>query len=65
MHLQHSHAAQALTDALAAWVEHLPQSARRTLTSDQGSEMACHDLVAAWFDEGIYFAAPTSPWMSG
>ncbi|MFI7582332.1 IS30 family transposase [Kocuria sp. M1N1S27] len=65
VHLPHGHAAQALTDALETLVEHLPQSARRTLTWDQGAEMARHDLVAAWFSEGVYFAAPASPWMRG
>ncbi|MFI7495075.1 IS30 family transposase [Kocuria sp. M4R2S49] len=65
VHLPNGHAAQALTDALEALVEHLPQPARRTLTWDQGSEMARHDLVAAWFSEGVYFAAPASPWMRG
>lgn len=65
VHLPHGHAAQALTDALESLVEHLPQPARRTLTWDQGSEMARHDLVAAWFSEGVYFAAPASPWMRG
>lgn len=65
VHLPHGHAAHALTDALHALVEHLPQVARRTLTWDQGSEMARHDLMVAWFDEGVHFAAPTSPWMRG
>ena len=65
VHLPNGHAAQALTDALEALVEHLPQPARRTLTWDPGSEMARHDLVAAWFSEGVYFAAPASPWMRG
>ncbi|MFF0991263.1 IS30 family transposase [Kocuria nitroreducens] len=65
VHLPHGHAAQALTDALEVLVEDLPQPARRTLTWDQGAEMARHDLVAAWFSEGVYFAAPASPWMRG
>ncbi|MCM3485086.1 IS30 family transposase [Kocuria rosea] len=65
VHLPHGHAAQALTNALEALVEGLPQPARRTLTWDQGSEMARHDLVTAWFSEGVYFAAPVSPWMRG
>ncbi|MFF0991586.1 IS30 family transposase, partial [Kocuria nitroreducens] len=65
VHLPHGHAAQVLTDALEALVEGLPQPARRTLTWDQGSETARHDLVAAWFSEGVYFAAPASPWMRG
>jgi IS30 family transposase len=39
--------------------------ARLTLTWDQGSEMARHDLVAGYFSEGIYFARPASPWLRG
>ena len=50
VHLPHGHASQALTDALKALVEHLPQSARRTMIWDLGSEMARRDLAAAWFD---------------
>ena len=65
VHLPRGHAAQALTDALEVLVEDLPQPTRRTLTWDQGAEMARHDLVAAWFSEGVYFAAPASPWMRG
>lgn len=65
VHLPSGHAAQALTDALEALVGGLPQPARRTLTWDQGSEMARHDVVAAWFSEGVYFAEPVSPWMRG
>ncbi|RYF61881.1 MAG: IS30 family transposase [Comamonadaceae bacterium] len=40
--------------ALATAVGDLPPVARRTLTWDQGSEMARHDLLAHLFDEGIY-----------
>jgi IS30 family transposase len=41
----------------------VPAQARLTLTWDQGSEMARHDLLAGLFAEGIYFAHPGSPWM--
>src|SRR4051794_33225558 len=43
----------------------LPALARRTLTWDQGSEMACHHLLAEYFADGIYFAPPASPWLRG
>jgi IS30 family transposase len=43
----------------------LPAASRRTLTWDQGVEMAYHDQLADYFTEGIYFAHPASPWMRG
>ena len=43
----------------------LPALARQTLTWDQGSEIARHDLLAEYFADGIFFAHPASPWMRG
>ncbi len=43
----------------------LPDMARWTLTWDQGSEMAHHDLLAKHFRDGIFFARPGSPWLRG
>ena len=40
----------------------LPAEARRTLTWDQGSEMACHDQLAELFVDGVFFAYPGRPW---
>ena len=51
--------------ALTAAVADLPPVARRTLTWDQGVEMARHDLLAEVFEEGVYFAYPGSPWQRG
>ncbi|WP_261995175.1 IS30 family transposase [Rhodococcus opacus] len=51
--------------ALAAAVGDRPPITRRTLTWDQGSEMARQDLLAHLYDEGIYFADPGSPWQRG
>ncbi len=51
--------------ALTAAVADLPPVARRTLTWDQGVEMARHDLLAGVFEEGVYFAYPGSPWQRG
>jgi len=47
--------------ALAGAMADLPPIARRTLTWDQGVEMARHDLLAGLFDEGVYFAHPAAP----
>ena len=51
--------AAALRTALLA----VPADLRRTLTWDQGTEMARHDLNADLFLEGIYFARPGQPWI--
>src|SRR5918992_2245804 len=36
----------------------LPEPARLSLTWDQGSEPAHHDLLAEHFTDGVYFARP-------
>lgn len=43
----------------------LPESARRTLTYDQGKEMALHRVLGARANISIYFADPRSPWQRG
>jgi IS30 family transposase len=59
------HSAEAFTDAFGHVLATLPDVARRTLTWDQGSEMARHDVLADHFDEGVFFAEPRSPWQRG
>ena len=65
IHLPYGHSAEALVDAAGHVLTKLPDVARRTLTWDQGSEMARHDVLAEHFDEGVYFADPGSPWQRG
>jgi hypothetical protein len=43
--------------AIAPVLNALPEPARRTLTWDQGSEMARHDRIAPFFSEGTLAAA--------
>lgn len=47
---------------LRASFEKVPAEQRLTLTWDQGSEMASHDLVAELFRDGVFFAHAGKPW---
>jgi IS30 family transposase len=40
-------------------------STRRTLTWDQGSELAYHQHIAEHLAQGVFFAYPASPWLRG
>ena len=65
VHLPDARHGEATAAASSAAVSDLPMPARKTLTWDQGAEMAGHDLIAHLFPEGIYFAHPGSPWQRG
>jgi IS30 family transposase len=65
VHLPDGHGADQLRVAMLPVLTGLPALARQTLTWDQGSEMACHDLLAEYFADGIFFAHPGSPWLRG
>jgi IS30 family transposase len=56
------HGAEAVRDAITAQLGTLPEQLRRSLTWDQGAEMAQH--VQLKIDAGIevYFCDPHSPW---
>ena len=59
------HGAEAVRDAIADQIMVLPERLRRSLTWDQGAELAQH--VQLRIDTGleIYFADPHSPWQRG
>ncbi len=65
VHLPDGHGAEQLRVAMLPVLAGVPALARQTLTWDQGSEMACHDLLAEFFADGIFFAHPGSPWLRG
>jgi IS30 family transposase len=57
------HDSATVRDAVLAALGGLPPHLRRTLTWDQGSEMARHtEIAAALGTTGIYFCDPHSPW---
>jgi IS30 family transposase len=59
------HGAQAVRDAIAASIATLPDQLRRSLTWDQGAEMAQHARLRIDTGLAIYFCDPHSPWQRG
>ena len=59
------HGAQAVRDAIAASIITLPQQLRRSLTWDQGVEMAQHAQLRTEANLEVYFCDPQSPWQRG
>ena len=59
------HGAEAVRDAITCTITTLPEQLRRSLTWDQGAEMARH--VQLRIDTGlrVYFCDPHSPWQRG
>ena len=59
------HGALAVRDAIAASITTLPEQLRRSLTWDQGAEMAQHARLRIDIGLAIYFCDPHSPWQRG
>jgi IS30 family transposase len=56
------HGAQAVRDAIASSITTLPEQLRRSLTWDQGAEMAQHAQLRIDTGLPIFFCDPHSPW---
>jgi IS30 family transposase len=59
------HGAEAVRNAIADTVTTLPERLRRSLTWDQGSEMAEHAQLQIDTGLQVYFCDPHSPWQRG
>ena len=59
------HGAEAVRDAIARTITTLPQELRRSLTWDQGAEMAQHARLKVDTGVQVYFCDPQSPWQRG
>ena len=65
LHLPDRHGAVEVRDAMIPAMAGLPVALRRSLTWDQGIEMARHDEITLAADLPIYFCDPHSPWQRG
>ena len=59
------HGAEAVRDAITRTIVTLPEELRRSLTWDQGTEMAQHSRLKIDAGIQVYFCDPRSPWQRG
>jgi IS30 family transposase len=59
------HGAAAMRDAITRTITTLPEALRRSLTWDQGVEMAQHTRLRIDTGLQVYFCDPQSPWQRG
>jgi IS30 family transposase len=57
--------AQHILDAFTRRLRTVPESLRKTMTYDQGTEMALHETLSRRLRMDIYFCDPHSPWQRG
>jgi len=65
LHLPDGYSAEQVRDALIARLPSLPEQLRRSLTWDQGKEMALHTEFRMATGIDVYFCDPHSPWQRG
>jgi IS30 family transposase len=59
------HGAEAVRDAIVAAMKQLPEQLRRSLTWDQGAELAQHAQLRIDANLEVFFCDPHSPWQRG
>ena len=65
VHLPAGHGALAVRDGLLVTIATLPAHLRKSLTWDQGTEMAKHREITLATEMAIYFCDPHKPWQRG
>jgi transposase, IS30 family len=65
LHLPGDHTAETVRTAITAKIKTLPEHLTRSITWDQGSEMAQHQQFTIDTGIQIYFCDPHSPWQRG
>jgi IS30 family transposase len=63
--LPNSRVSEEVTDVLTALMRRLPAELRKTLTWDQGAEMAAHAQFTLATECRVFFCDPHSPWQRG
>ena len=65
LHLPEGKDAAAVAEEMITVIRRLPEQLRRSLTWDQGTEMAQHARITMATEMAIYFCDPHSPWQRG
>jgi IS30 family transposase len=65
LHLPGDRSAATVAEAMTAKIPEIPEVLRRSLTWDQGKEMALHTKITEATGLPIYFCDPHSPWQRG
>lgn len=65
VHLPDGHTAEELIDGLLATIGPSPEMLWRSLTWDQGAEIACHRQLSLATGVVVFFCEPASPWQRG
>ena len=65
LHLPDDHTAATLAEAITAKIPEIPEILRRSLTWDQGREMALHTQITEATGLPIFFCDPHTPWQRG
>ena len=65
LHLPHDHTSASVRDEMIRAIESMPEELRKTVTWDQGSEMARHLEITMATNMAVYFCDPHSPWQRG
>lgn len=65
LHLPGDHTSRTVADAMIPAMRSLPEQLRRSVTWDQGVEMARHKEISMATEMDIYFCDPHSPWQRG
>jgi IS30 family transposase len=65
LHLPGDHTAETVRTAMSAKIKTLPEHLMRSITWDQGAEMAQHATFSVDTGIDVYFCDPHSPWQRG